>query len=155
MSRNLASDPCVAVRPAQGQDLSAVTELLQASGLPIRGVQEWLPHFLVAEHEGDVVAVAGLELYGPSALLRSVGVRPEWRGSGLARHLVDRLLEQARERGTHDVYLLTTTAEHYFPRFGFACVSRDQVPERVKGSVEFTSACPASAVVMCKQLPTD
>jgi amino-acid N-acetyltransferase len=145
----------VSVRAAKPEDLSAVTELLQESGLPTSGVQEWLPQFLVAEHDGHVVAVAGLELYGSSALLRSVGVRPEWRGSGLGRNLVDRLLSTARERGTHDVYLLTTTAEDYFPRFGFACISRDQVPEQVQGSVEFTCACPASAVVMCKVLPRD
>jgi amino-acid N-acetyltransferase len=118
-------------------------------------VEEWLSRFLIAEHEGHVVAVAGMEQYGPSALLRSVGVRPDWRGTGLGRELIDRLLAEAREQGTHDVYLLTTTAEDYFPRFGFACISRERVPEPVKGSVEFTGACPASAVVMCKLLPSD
>ncbi len=156
MSQELVSDRrCVSVRAAQSEDLSAITELLEQSGLPTSGVPEWLPHFLVAEHEGHLVGVAGLELYGPSALLRSVGVRPEWRGSGLGRQLVERLLTTAQERGTHDVYLLTTTAENYFPRFGFACIGRDQVPEQVQGSVEFTCACPASAVVMCKVLPAD
>ena len=43
-------------------------------------------------------------------------------------------------------------AEHYFPRLGFACVGRDEVPERVQCSVEFTCACPASAVAMQKRL---
>jgi amino-acid N-acetyltransferase len=155
MSSDLASDRgCTSVRRAQGEDLSAIKELLQQSGLPITGVEDWLSQFLVAEHEGHIVAVAGMELYGSSALLRSVGVRPEWRGSGLGRQLVERLLATAQERGTHDVYLLTTTAEDYFPRFGFACISRDQVPEQVQDSVEFTCACPASAVVMCKVMPT-
>ena len=155
MSSELASDRrCVSVRAAQGGDLSAIKELLQQSGLPTSGVEEWLSQYLVAEHERHVVAVAGLELYGDSALLRSVGVSPEWRGSGLGRQLVDRLLAEAEQRGTRDVYLLTTTAEHYFPRFGFACIARDQVPEQVQSSVEFTSACPASALAMRKVLPT-
>ena len=50
------------------------------------------------------------------------------------------------------VYLLTTTADGFFPRFGFSRITRDDVPDSVKGSVEFRSACPASAVVMRKVL---
>ena len=143
---------CVSVRGAHGGDFSAVSGLLASAGLPTAGVEEWLPHFLVAEDRGEIVGAAGLELYGASALLRSVAVRPDWRGSGLARQLVDQLLAAAQDRGTHDVYLLTTTAEHYFPRLGFACITRAQVPPAVQRSVEFAEACPASAVVMQKTL---
>jgi amino-acid N-acetyltransferase len=147
-----ADSRCVTVRKAGGEDLASVNELLAEAGLPTAGIEDWLPNFLVAEHEGRIVAVAGLESYGPSALLRSVAVRPDWRGSGLGRQLVERLLSDAQASGTHDVYLLTTSAEHYFPRLGFACIARNDVPEGVQASVEFTSACPASAVVMQKTL---
>jgi amino-acid N-acetyltransferase len=115
-------------------------------------VEEWLAHFLLAEYDGQVVAVAGLELYGASALLRSVAVDPEWRGSGLARELIDRLLSEAKEEDINDIYLLTTTAENYFPRLGFRCICRGDVPPQVQASVEFRDACPASAVVMRKAL---
>jgi choline dehydrogenase-like flavoprotein len=50
------------------------------------------------------------------------------------------------------VFLLTTTAEGFFPRFGFEQITRDEVPPSVRGSVEFQSACPASAIVMRRQL---
>jgi amino-acid N-acetyltransferase len=93
-----------------------------------------------------------LELYGGSALLRSAAVEESWRGSGVGRVLVDRALDLARQHRIEDVYLLTTTAEHYFPKFGFACVSRDAVAEGVQSSIEFQTACPASAVVMRKTL---
>jgi len=43
---------------------------------------------------------------------------------------------------------LTTTAEGFFPKFGFERIPRADVPARVQESVEFVSACPASAVVM-------
>lgn len=102
--------------------------------------------------ERHCVAVAGLELHGASALLRSVAVEPDWRGSGLARQLIDRHLSEAHERDVQDIYLLTTTAEHYFPRLGFACIGRCDVPVQVEESVEFREACPASAVVMRKTL---
>lgn len=153
MSREQVQDRrCASVRPASAEDLASVHGLLERAGLPTAGVEEWLRDFLVAEHQGEIVGVAGLEVYGASALLRSVAVRPDWQGSGLGRQLVERLLSAAQERGTQDVYLLTTTAEHYFPRLGFACISRDQVPQGVQGSVEFAEACPASAVVMQKTL---
>jgi amino-acid N-acetyltransferase len=116
-------------------------------------VAEWLDRFWVAEHHGRVVGVAGMEPYGRSALLRSVAVAPEWQGSGIGRTLVDRVLEEARAAGVWEVYLLTTTAEHYFPRLGFACVDREIVPASVQVSAEFTGACPASAVVMRRSAP--
>jgi N-acetylglutamate synthase-like GNAT family acetyltransferase len=46
------------------------------------------------------------------------------------------------------VYLLTTTAESYFPRFGFVTVPRAAVPEGVRTSIEFRSACPSTATAM-------
>ena len=49
------------------------------------------------------------------------------------------------------IYLLTTTAERYFPKFGFEPVARADVPATVQTSIEFTSACPSSATVMRKQ----
>jgi amino-acid N-acetyltransferase len=145
------SDSCVQLRPAEAGDLPAVLTLLGDTKLPTQGVEpRALRDFIVAEREGKLVGVVGLEIYRDSALLRSAAVDPSWRGTGVGRALVERALDLSRERGIHDVFLLTTTAEHYFPRFGFCCVNRDSVPEAVQASVEFREACPASAVVMRK-----
>jgi amino-acid N-acetyltransferase len=51
----------------------------------------------------------------------------------------------AREHHVDAVFLLTTTAEQFFPKFGFERISRADVPASVQASVEFQSACPASA----------
>ena len=139
---------CLSLRRAGQADYEPVATLLRESNLPTDGVAEWLERFWIAEHERGVVGVAGMERYGEGGLLRSVAVAPEWRGTGLGRVLVDRVLEEGRAAGVREVFLLTTTAEHYFPRLGFACVDRDAVPEAVRTSAEFTGACPASAVVM-------
>ena len=55
-------------------------------------------------------------------------------------------------RGIDALYLLTMTAEHYFPRFGFATLVRDNVPREIAESLKFASACPASATVMTSSL---
>ena len=143
---------CLELRSAREADLAEVLTLLGRAHLPAAGVAEAFSHFVVAEHESKLVGAAGLEIYGASALLRSVVVEDSWRGTGVGRRLIDRALAEAKRRGIDDVFLLTNTAEHYFPRFGFACVSRDSVSEEVRASIEFQGACPSSAVVMRKSL---
>jgi len=138
------------LRPAAPADLDAVERLLSASGLPLDGVREALPGFVVAEAGSDVVGVAGLEVCCDNALLRSVAVSPAWRSHGLGRALVTRVISDAEARGIRALYLLTTTADQYFPSFGFRQVARDDVPADVRHSAEFESACPASATVMCR-----
>jgi len=141
------------VRPATGRDYLAVIRLLEAASLPVAGVPAGLADFLVAEDAGRIVGAIGLERYGDSALLRSAVVEAAGRGAGLGSALVECVLDAARASGVQHVYLLTTTAERYFPRFGFTPVAREQVPESVRASVEFREACPASAVAMRKVLP--
>lgn len=139
---------CVSLRHAGSGDHQEVAALLRSLELPTDGVADWLDRFWVAEHEGRVIGVAGMERYGNGGLLRSVAVAPDWRGSGIGRVLVERVLDEGRAEGIEEVYLLTMTAEHYFPRLGFDCVNREAVPAALRASAEFTDACPASAVVM-------
>jgi amino-acid N-acetyltransferase len=99
-----------------------------------------------------VVGAAAVEVYADGALLRSVVVDPAVQGQGLGHRLSEAALSIAKAHGTQTVFLLTTTAEKFFPRLGFAPITRDDVPASVQASIEFQSACPASAVVMRKRL---
>ncbi len=136
------------IRGAAPSDLAAVERLLTESALPLDGVKDALPTFLVAESAGALVGVAGLEVCCEHALLRSVAVAPAWRSRGLGRELVTRIIAHAESRGIRALYLLTTTAENYFPSFGFERIARDDVPADVQATEEFRGACPASATVM-------
>jgi N-acetylglutamate synthase-like GNAT family acetyltransferase len=141
------------LRHATDADLAQITELLTASDLPTVGVAEALDGFVVADEGKKIVGVVGVETCCDRyALLRSTAVSPSWRGRGLGRRLVERAVSEAEGRGIDALYLLTTTAETYFPSFGFSTVTRDQVPDEVKASDEFRSACPASATVMMRPL---
>lgn len=138
-----------AIRPASKRDHSALLDLLTEAGLPTDGVPESLNGFVVAENaEGVLVGGAGIEAYGDKGLLRSVVVAPSLRGTGLGHALTEHLIAGAGKRGITDLYLLTTTAEDFFPRFGFRPVTRDLVPDVVQASVEFQGACPSTATIM-------
>lgn len=145
----------VTLRPATSGDLAAVERLLVASGLPTDGVAEALCNFIVAESGERIVGVVGLEMCCEHGLLRSTAVASDWQGRGLGRQLVERIIAEAESRGVDALYLLTTTAERYFPSFGFVRTTRESVPEPVRETTEFTSACPASATVMCLTLERD
>lgn len=142
------------LRKAVGADLSAVEELLSANNLPIDGVKDNFSNFVVAEDEDGIAGAIGLEKFGSVALLRSAVVSPDHRGSGLGTQLVEHVLEQAVGDGIEDLYLLTTTAEKYFPRFGFMRTARSTVPTAIKSSAEFQGACPDTAVVMSRRIVT-
>lgn len=142
--------PQAAIRAARPADLPAVERLLAAANLPTGDVAELLPGFVVAEAGDTVVGVAGLEEASGNALLRSVAVDAAWRSRGVGRALVTRVISDAEARGVRGLYLLTTTAERYFPTFGFTSVDRVAVPPDIQRTAEFREMCPATASVMCR-----
>jgi amino-acid N-acetyltransferase len=142
----------VLLRAATASDVTSLVRFLSDLKLPTAGVEDWWSDFTVAESDGTLIGVAGIERYADGVLLRSVAVHAAWRSAGLGRALVETVLGRASRAGNRDAYLLTTTAERYFPRLGFTVISRAAVPQSVQQSVEFLEACPASAVVMHRSI---
>jgi amino-acid N-acetyltransferase len=137
---------------AQPAEADALFRLLEENHLPLDGLENHLATTLVAREDGKIVGSAALEVYADGALLRSVAVAPALQGQGLGSQLTGAALRLAQDLHVPAVYLLTTTAERYFPKFGFERIDRDDVPATVRTSVEFTSACPSSAAVLRKRL---
>jgi len=140
------------IQVAEAGDLPAVRSLLETQHLALDGIDEHVSTMVVAKKGSEVVGAAAVELYADGALLRSVVVDPTAQGQGLGHRLSDAALSIAKDRGTRTAFLLTTTAEKFFPKLGFEQIVRDDVPASVQASIEFQSACPASAVVMRKRL---
>jgi amino-acid N-acetyltransferase len=140
------------IRSATPGDLQTVLGLLEKSQLPTVEVERWLDHFHVAMIDRETVGVAGLEIHGSDAILRSVAVDESRRGLGIGARLTDAIIRAAKSRGLANLYLLTTTADDYFPRHGFRTIPRAEASADVRQSIEFREACPASATVMVLEL---
>jgi N-acetylglutamate synthase-like GNAT family acetyltransferase len=138
------------LRPAHADDWPGIRGLLEARQLPVDGAEAHLRDFLVATNgvTGALIGVAGLERHGGVGLVRSVAVADDVAARGLGTALVRALLLRAAERGIGAVYLLTTTAAGWFPRFGFRVVRREDLPPALGESAELRGACPGTAVAM-------
>ena len=138
------------VASASVQDLAAIRALLEGSGLPTSDLESARPEFAVIRENGRVVAAGALQRFGSSALLRSVVVAPDRRGSGLGRSVVSELERLARAAHIGQLILLTQTAADFFARQGYHVIERASAPEDMQASEEFRSLCPSFAVCMAK-----
>lgn len=129
-------------------DAVVIDALLADNDLCHEDLSGFLSDFIVAERDGELAGVVGLELAGASGLLRSLAVVDSERGKGLGSALVDKIISHSRHRGVARLYLLTTTADRFFARKGFERIGRDTVPAEIQNTNEFKSLCPASAVCM-------
>ncbi|WP_426342357.1 arsenic resistance N-acetyltransferase ArsN2 [Pseudoduganella sp. S-14] len=135
-------------RNATAADWPAIETLLTTGGLPLDGAREHLDFFIVGVRGNAIRCVAGFELYGGVALLRSVAVSDALRGKGAGALLLDAIRAKAQAEGVEVLYLLTTTAAAFFGKRGFQQIERSSAPDVIKASREFQGVCPASATMM-------
>ncbi len=136
---------------ADGALRKKVIDLLQESNLPVSDLSEQKELFALLQNN-EVAGTGGLELFDNCALLRSVAVRKDLQGKGLGKFINRELEKISKQRGIDCIYLLTTTAKDFFSKEGYEAITRDEVPESIKSTSEFSSVCPSSATVMKKDL---
>jgi amino-acid N-acetyltransferase len=138
----------ITIGGAKQEELPAILALLDECDLPREGVAAHITTTIVARYEKEIVGCSALELYERYALLRSVAVKPSFRGRGLGARLTSATLDLARHHLVTAVYLLTEAASAFFAKLGFATIVRSDVPQKVRESLEFTTLCPDTATVM-------
>ena len=110
----------VTIRPARRGEMPRIRELI---GLfPGRLVQKDLPRipsFFVAEHRGVIVGCCALQVYSRRlAEVRSLAVRPEYQGQGIAVRLVEACRQRGRRRRVKQLFAVTSEPG-FFERRGF------------------------------------
>jgi amino-acid N-acetyltransferase len=149
MSAVAPTSPVFAARPA----FDAAVALLESAGLPAKDLTAaHLQHFFYCGSRESPSGLVGLELFDDTALLRSLVVPPQARARGLGSMLVEHAEGYARSRGVRALYLLTTTAESFFAKRGYARVARGAVVEAIRSSHEFKELCPDTSALMLKAL---
>jgi amino-acid N-acetyltransferase len=133
--------------------LAVAAALLASARLPTEDLTEaHCEHFFYCGPASTPVGLVGLELFGDTALLRSLVVAPEQRSRALGSILVEHAERHAQAAGARTIYLLTTTAEEFFARRGYRRVERATAPAAIRNTREFAGICPASSAFMCKPL---
>jgi len=135
---------------------SAVAHLLTEAGLPSSDLTTaHLENFFGCGSMSAPDGIVGVELYESVALLRSLAVSAKCRGQGCGAALVAQAERFAQSQGAKEIYLLTTTAEHFFERFGYARVQREVAPVAIQRTQEFSTLCSSSSTLMVKRLPAN
>ncbi|MEM9209382.1 MAG: arsenic resistance N-acetyltransferase ArsN2 [Pseudomonadota bacterium] len=142
------------IRSGVADDWEDVRGLLSDADLPVADLDAGcMERFMIAETaQGDVIGAIGMDAQGDVALLRSLVITAEARAGGVGRALVERLEALAVSRGVREVWLLTIDADGYFARLGYETRSRAEAPPAILATDEFTSLCPASAVLMRRRI---
>lgn len=132
------------------EELQPIIDLLRECKLPYKDITLDGDKLFIGYNDENnrLMASGGLELYSDHSLLRSIAVREEFRGTSIGRMIVEDLMNRAKARSVKEIYLLTETAHDFFTKFGFEDIGREDVPDSIKASTEFSSVCPVSAQCM-------
>ena len=61
-------------------------------------------------------------------------------------------MRRAFDRGARRAWLLTISAAPYFEKIGFARIPREAAPHDIAATSQFTTLCPASAVLLSRSI---
>ncbi len=140
------------IRQAEITDLEKLRLVLKNTNLPFKDIDKHLEKFLLLEHFGEIIGSVGLEVYGKVALLRSLAVIKDYQGKKLGQKLYQNIILKSKELKIIEIYLLTETAANFFKNRGFQKIARNDVPESIQQTAEFSILCPETAVCMLLKL---
>ena len=146
-------------RPATGEDLAGLSELLRGAELSPDGLAERVEAgtTTVVPAAGDssqtAAAVAGVVDLGDGlGVLRGVAVAESFRGQGLGAIVVATAARNAAARGVRSLALFTDRADQFFGALGFARVDRAELPSRVLEAPDVAAHCADSAIAMMRTI---
>lgn len=115
------------IRKATEADFPAIKEIVAL--FPDKLMQIHLPkpeEFFIAEESGTLLGCCALEVYSERlAEIRSLVVRTEHQGKGIATALVTECLEEAKRRGVYEV-LAISGANTLFEKQGFSTFNNEK-----------------------------
>lgn len=115
------------LRPALETESDAIKDLIHSVGINPMGL-DWKRFIVVVDAEDQIIATGQIKPHGARAdihELASIAVVPEYRGQGLARAIIESLLNES----PRPLYLTcVSTLEPFYNKFGFVTISQDEMP---------------------------
>ena len=114
----------ITLRPARAEDQATIRTIVRAAGINPFGL-DW-PHFIVAEDDGQIVAIGQIKPHGDgSRELASIATIPARQRQGLGSAIVRRLLVNT----VPPLYLMCAAHnETFYLPFGFRRVEPEAMP---------------------------
>ncbi len=122
----------VAIRQLSEFERPLALNLIVTDHLRPEGILEPDTKYWGAFLSNMLIGLIGLECEERSGLLRSALVKKQYRGMGIARRLMDTLLQAARDDGLEAVYLFSTEAGAYWMKQGFVPVDLNEAISKLK-----------------------
>ncbi|MFP8958119.1 GNAT family N-acetyltransferase [Natrialbaceae archaeon A-CW3] len=120
------------VRDAKNREEVWLLDHIEAMGLDDTAFRSRDYVVAIDEVSGDKAGFGRIRIHKPDdgddvCELTSIGVLEEWRGQGVGAHVIERLIEYARDEGFETVYTLTGDGA-YLARFGFSRIDESALP---------------------------
>jgi N-acetylglutamate synthase-like GNAT family acetyltransferase len=117
--------PEFTIQPATAEHAPLIRQLIQEVDISPKGL-EWLRFLVAILPTGEFIGCGQIKPHADGTQeLASVAVKPAWRGRGVARALIERLLTPQSEA----VYLITMAGlGSLYEKFGFKPIGLDEMP---------------------------
>lgn len=125
-------------RSARISDVEAISNIIEAYAIedlmlqrPKAMLYERVREFIIVEDQEEVVALGALTvIWKDLAEVRSLAVKEGYRGKGLGKKIVEKLVDEARDLGIEKVFTLTYQ-DDFFRKLGFQEVEKESMPQKV------------------------
>ena len=126
----------VSIRRATETDQKRIQQMVREERLDPRGLR-W-QNFVVAEADGQVVGIGQVRPFPDCPELGSIVTLKKYRGQGIAKQIVERLLADWKKPGP--IYLRTRDyMTNYYAQFGFKEIHLRDAPMPLRGTVRVAS----------------
>jgi len=152
------------VREARNRDEAWLLDRIEELGVDEAAFRSRDYVIAMDEEAGEKVGFGRIRVHkaedGEYCELTGVGILPDWRGAGVGAHVIERLVENARDEGFDEVYALVGEPE-YYEQFGFRGVAADDLPDPLterlteKRETVASDATPLSLEVSRFRVPED
>ena len=127
------------VRDAKNREEVWLLDHIEAMGLDETAFRSRDYVIAIDEQSGTKAGFGRIRIHktddGEICELTSIGVLDGWRGQGVGAHVIERLIEQARDEGFETVYSLTDEPG-YLAQFGFQGLDAEELPPKLRDRLE-------------------